>query len=67
MDLRKEAIKTEGPKPLLDAFQFIGVIIIINNNTLIYNCQYVIIAYKICKLLETKMILVQNASLSTAH
>jgi hypothetical protein len=25
MDLRKETIKTEGSKPLLDAFQFVGI------------------------------------------
>jgi hypothetical protein len=29
MDLRKETIKTEGRKPLLDAFQLVGIIIII--------------------------------------
>jgi hypothetical protein len=25
MDLRKETIKTESRKPLLDAFQFVGI------------------------------------------
>jgi hypothetical protein len=32
MDLRKETIKTEGRKPLLDAFQLVGIINNNNNN-----------------------------------
>jgi hypothetical protein len=39
MDMRKETIKTEGRKPLLDAFQLVGISWRNRNSVYLFTCK----------------------------